>query len=99
MSVPKDDRDGITQAVETVIAAGWKLEFAHNGEEEIRTSDVKAAVDAIMEVDEGSIHFAAVDESYGYLFLVLGNAPDEVVCDYTVNLEPAIGPLFERWFA
>jgi hypothetical protein len=101
MTAPKDDRHGITQAVEALVAAGWQLEFAHNGEEEIKTSVVKDAVDAIMEVDEGSIHFRSVygpNEEYGYLFLVLGNAPDEVICDYTTNLEPVIGPLTDKWF-
>ena len=33
----------------------------------------------------------------GHVFFVLGNDPEEVICDYTINLDHVIGPLMESW--
>lgn len=66
-------------------------------EEETKVANETEAVDAVTAVDDAFLYVRKGD-SEGYVFFVLGNAPDEVICDYTVNLESAIGPLIEGWF-
>lgn len=47
--------------------------------------------DAFLVVEKGT--------ERGWVRFVMGNDPDEVVCDYTIKLEGALAPMFERWNA
>jgi hypothetical protein len=107
MSAPKDDKAAIRQIIRAVRKAGWDLEYVDDREEETLVTTEDAALDAITAVDEAFLVLKRLDpvpgtltklQTRAHIFFVLGNDPEEVACDYTTNLEPAIGPLVESWF-
>lgn len=103
MSAPTTDRGGIEQAIRALRAAGWELDYVNDGEEEILVDTEPAAIDAVMAVDQAWLHFKkreanGVVYATGWLFFVLGNDPDEVICDYTTNLDPTIEDLTRGWW-
>lgn len=101
MGAPTSDRGGVLQTLRALQAAGWAMHHTYDGEDSTRTGTVQAATDAVMAVDDAVVHVR--QEGYdtsnetGWVRFVLGNDPDEVVCDYTSNLESVIGPLFDSW--
>lgn len=107
MSTPKDDKSAIRLIIRAVRAAGWDLECVDDREEEVKVKTEQEALDAITAVDEAFLVLTRLDKqpgslvklkTRGHIFFVLGNDPEEVACDYTTNLESAIGPLVESWF-
>lgn len=97
MAAPTTDRGGIQQVVRALRAAGWELDSAWDGEESLENPSETAAIDWVMACDQGHIYFKKGD-TLGWVFFVLGNAPYEVVNDYTTNLEDTLGPLFKTWW-
>ena len=98
MSAPSSDRAAIRQTIRALKAAGYSPIEVFDSEE---TIDVRGATEA--EVIEA---LTATDESWLYvepttsrswLFFVLGNDPEEVINDYTMDLDPVIDPLFDKW--
>lgn len=103
MGAPTTDRGGIEQTIRALRAAGWELDYVDDREEEYIVTTEPEAVQHVMDVDEAFVHFKkreanGVVYATGYVFFVLGNAPDEVICDYTTNLEDVVGPLTDSWF-
>jgi hypothetical protein len=107
VSTPKDDKSAIRLIIRAIRAAGWDLDYVDDREEETPVKTEAEALDLIMDLDEVFLVVTRLDpqpgssvklKTRGHVFFVLGNDPDEVACDYTVNLEPAIGPLIESWF-
>jgi hypothetical protein len=97
MSAPTSDRSGIRQTVRALIAAGWlPLWVDYNDGDVEKVTRETETVDAIMAVDDA---FLVVEKGTerGWVRFVMGNDPDEVVCDYTIKLEDALAPMFERW--
>lgn len=102
MGAPTSDRGGIQQSIRALRDGGWDLDYVNDGEEEILVDTEPAAIDAVMAVDQAWLHVKrreanGVVHAEGYVFFVLGNDPDEVICDYTVNLEDVVGPLVDGW--
>lgn len=54
------------------------------------TRDREAIVKAIMETDEDYLHVWFNGRRFGWVRLVYGNDGWDVICDYTVNLEPVM---------
>lgn len=105
MSAPTTDRGGIEQAIRALRAAGWELAYVDDGGENIPVKTEPEAIDAIMAVDQAWLHFTKGEPELdkklhktGWLFFVLGNDPDEVICDYTTNLDPTIEDLTRGWW-
>lgn len=97
MSAPESDKAAIRQIIRALKAAGWALTFVDDREEETPVKGEQEAIDVIMGVDEAFMHVQR-DGVNGYVFFVLGNDPEEVACDYTVNLGDVIDPLTDSWF-
>jgi len=57
---------------------GFKIDYVDDGEDEV----VESPVDTICSVDESWPHVSKGGEEFG-MFIVLGNADCEIVCDYT----------------
>lgn len=98
MTAPKDDRDGVLQTFRALIAAGWTEPSVWDGEEETRVTTEAQAADIVMSVDQAHLHVKGPLGSQGWVFFVLGNDPDEVICDHTVNLSEVLDPLTQGWF-
>lgn len=98
MSAPSSDQAAIRQIIRALKASDHKLDEVYDGEEEIAVSTETEALDAIMAVDEAWLYVTLPDGARGWMFFVLGNEPDEVMNDYTVNLSPVLDPLTEGWW-
>ena len=99
MSAPSSDRGGVTQIIRGLRATGHTLDRVWDGGENVPVVNEKEALDAIFAVDEAYLHVRLPDsEREGWVRFVLGNDPEEVVCDYTVNLSDAIDPITDRWW-
>lgn len=97
MSLPTTDRGGIQQAIRALRDDGWNLYTVDDGEETIAPVNETEAVEAIMAVDVATLHLVnAKSGEHGSVLFVLGNSPEEVVCDYTVNLT-ALDALIDSW--
>jgi len=100
MSIPKTDQAAVRQTIRALRAFGYLLVSVDDGEELLSTTTEKQALEAIMAVDEatlwvtspGSLHFA-------FVRFVLGNDPEEVICDYSVKLEDALESVLDEWSA
>lgn len=105
MPTPKTDESAIRQVIKALQAAGWRLNNVHDGEDVIPArNDADTALAAIMAVDEARLDVLQRDgvgevSLRGWVLFVLGNDPEEVACDYTVNLSDVLEPLFDRWLS
>lgn len=96
MSAPSSDRDGIIQLFELLAKAGYHSPAIWDGEEETPVKTAEEAADIVMNLDQAHL-YVTKDDKTSWAFFVLGNDPEEVICDYTVDLEDVVGPLFEAW--
>lgn len=97
MTAPSSDRAGIRQTIRTLRAAGWELDYVCDQEEDLPVTNEDEAIKAIMAVDEAFLNIKRGDET-GYVFFVLGNSPEEVIADSTVNLLDTLDPMTNAWF-
>jgi hypothetical protein len=97
MGAPTTDRGGIQQTIRALVAEGWDLLFVWDGEDRVPVTMEPAAIEAITAVDDSRLYVGKGAER-GWVRFVLGNAPDEVVCDYTTNLT-CVDTLTESWWA
>lgn len=98
MSAPASDRAGITQIVRALDKTGWTPTYVDYGDgESVGTHGVQETVDEVMAVDDA---FVIVQRGTGdgWVRFVMGNDPEEVVADYTLNLEDVIGPITKGWW-
>lgn len=101
MGAPTTDRGGIQQTIRALVADGWLLRYVYDGEERVKVTNEPEAIEAIMAVDDAALHVARHGEAgtyaTGWVRFVMGNDPDEVVCDYTTNLE-CVDALTNGWY-
>lgn len=99
MTAPESDSAAIRQIIRALLAAGYTLDGVHDGEEVVPVTNEKEAVEAITAVDVARLYLN--DPKGGplsHILFVLGNEPEEVAADYTVDLEPVLGPLTRSWW-
>ena len=97
MSAPTSDKAGIRQTIRTLKADGWELDFVFDGDEDTAVTGESEAIDAITAVDDAYLNVKRNGKT-GWVRFVLGNEPDEVINDYTVNLSDAIDPMTDKWW-
>jgi hypothetical protein len=95
MNAPTTDRGGIQQTIRALVADGWALSHVYDSEENVRVSNELQAIEAIEATGYAILHVRKGDAK-GWVQFVLGNAPDEVICDYSTNLT-AVDALTESW--
>ena len=99
MSTPSTDRAAATAIIRGVINAGWRLDRVNDGDDVIPVTTVTQALDAIFAVDMAHLFVQhPATDAVGWIWFVLGNEPEEVACDHTVNLSPAIDPITDKWW-
>jgi hypothetical protein len=99
MALPKTDRAGVQQAVAALIADGWKMKHVNDGGDTVLVNSGVRAIHAIMAADTAILTVTrgtGAPYSEGKVWFVLGNDPDEVVCDYTTNLT-VLDTLINKW--
>lgn len=96
MSLPKTDSAAIRQIIRAVRADGWEFRYVNDGEDNVIVENEKKALEAITAVDLAYL-FVKKDGLRGYILFVLGNSPEEVAADYTVNLSKSIEKVTDKW--
>lgn len=86
MGAPSTESAAIRRLIRVALTDGWNLTMVryYDGEQ-IPVSTEAEALTEVLAVDEAYLHFIRGDE-HAWIRFVLGNEPDEVACDYTVNL-------------
>jgi len=96
----KDYRPEVRSLLKSLRQAGFTPLSVNNGEENVRYSDVSKTefLEEIVSVDEATIRLQHNNKRVG-IFLVLGNDPGEIACDYTdyEPLEEVIDSHYDRW--
>lgn len=88
----------VRRVVRDLVAAGYALDYVYNYEADVKVKNQKEAVHAITETDESFLHVTKDGESAGWVRLVPCNPePEDVIADYTVNLDKVIDPIIDEW--
>ena len=107
MATPSSDSAGIRQSIRALRNAGYSLvavddggyyEPAEGGDsdgDQIVSNETQA-IEAITAVDDARLFVKNGDVS-GWVRYVMGNSPEEVICDYTVNLSHVLDALIDSW--
>lgn len=108
MGTPKTDEAAIRATIRALKNAGYTLDSVFDGEpydpgpgiddyghQIVRLED--EAIKAITAVDDAYLHVDHKTLPSGWIRFVMGNSPEEVICDHTINLSHVIDPLIERW--
>lgn len=99
MSAPSTDKAGIRQIIRALVAADITLLSVDIGDGEEAVTSEAQALDECTAGDEAWLVVRLADgDTTGWIRFVLGNDPEEVVCDHTVNLSPVIDPVTEKWW-
>lgn len=96
MSIPKSDSAGIRQAIRALRAAGYALHCVDDGGEYVKVTNENEAIEAITAVDSATLYVKDSAGNSRMVFFVMGNAPDEVICDYSASLA-CLDALIDSW--
>ena len=99
---PSNDREAISLIIDGLIERGCTPTVSRDGEnEDLPYTDKESALDWLTSCDE-SVLFVDLPEGAerenSFLLFVLGNEPEEVVCDHGISLSPYIDPIIDPWW-
>lgn len=100
---PANDRDAVREILTAVTKNSWTVQKVQYSDGEFAEditpeSTVEAVLEEVFAVDISYVHVRRTfTDYYGWMMFVLGNDPEEVLADYTINLEPEVGPLHDKW--
>lgn len=102
MSMPKDDTSAVRQVLDELRATGWKavyLEYRETSDlTEVWEFSPEELLNEVMATDSVFVHVHHNElKANAWAYIVLGNDPEEVVADYTMNLDDVMNTLVERW--
>lgn len=85
------ERKIVLRLIDDLLAAGCELSV-YDGEEQYPwTTDRAAVIDAIMNTDEDVLRVRRLsDRLIGWVHLVYGNDGWDVICDYSMTLDPLL---------
>jgi len=95
---PSNDREAITLVIEGLVSKGITLTSVEYGDGEIPVSTVAEAVEEVTSVDMATLVVGMPKGGESWVYFVLGNEPEEVVCDHGVSLGPYIDPIVRPWW-
>jgi hypothetical protein len=92
----------VTSLLKRLVSAGFILVKGHNGEDAIeRPFSLDALVANLTACDEAHLFIRIPDVGKAHLFLVLGNSPGELVCDYSPDdcevLDAVLEAHYDAW--
>jgi hypothetical protein len=78
---------------------GLVLQGVDNGDGIVKTLSSANAIDEATACDEACVYFTAPDGKRVVAYLVLGNDPDETVCDYSMHplMDAATEQFSKKW--
>lgn len=98
MATPSTDSAAIEATINALLADGWELVAVNDGDDgNVAVVNRAQARRAITAVDMAHLYVRKGDET-GWVFFVLGNDPEEVINDHTINLSEPLGRLMDSWF-
>lgn len=99
---PSNDHEAIALILEGITKAGCTvtqvMEDTWCPEDLTSVSTVAEAVALVCGVDEAYVYVNSPEDGEGWIRFVLGNDPEEVVCDHTINLSEFIDPITDPWW-
>lgn len=99
MPAPSSDAAGIRQTIRALKGAGYTLVEVFDGEDMVKVTTETQAVDAITAVDDATLFVRTPEGDYNpWVRFVMGNDPEEVVCDHAESLSPVLDPLTRSWW-
>lgn len=99
MSAPSSDTAAIRQIIRALKAADHTLIAVNDGGERIGVTGEQEAIEAFTAVDMAWLYVRLPDGDQGWISFVLGNEPEEVAADWTINLSPVLDPLTKTWWS
>lgn len=98
MATPSTDSAAIEATIHALLADGWELVAVKDGDDgNVAVTYRAQARRAITAVDMAHLYVRKGDET-GWVFFVLGNDPEEVINNHTINLSEPLGRLMDSWF-
>lgn len=98
MAAPSSERAGVRQAIRALKADGWEISHVDDGgDEPVIVSGEREAIEAIEAVGFAHLWVKRPGDDGWVFFTMQNGAPDEVVCDFTTNLE-CIERLTNSWY-
>ena len=98
MATPSTDSAAMRAILRSLVNGGCTLRQVFDGEDVTDVSSVAEALRVILAVDDATVSVWTPDGSSGWVWFVLGNSPEEVVADHTVNLSEWIDPVCHSWW-
>ena len=102
MAAPSSDKAAIRQVIRALRSAGYTITGGHDGDYFFEVApDVSEDVlinDYLTVCDDSTLHTWKDGEGNSHVYFVLGNDPEEVICDHGVSLSPVLDPLTEGWW-
>lgn len=103
MTAPKTDAAGIRQVIRALRNAGYTLTGGHDGEDffEVEADATEEElIENLMACDSSTLHTwkDGAEPPNSFVYFVLGNDPEEVVCDHGVSLAEVLDPLTASWW-
>lgn len=101
MTTPSSDKAAIRQTIRALRKADHIILGGHDGEDFFEVAPDASEDEIIanlMACDSSTMHVRLPDGSNSHVFFVLGNDPEEVICDHGVSLSPVLDPLTEKWW-
>lgn len=84
----RGERRAIAALIHHMSLTGWEVCEVYDGDDRTAVTDAKSAMELIFNLDDCYLYFCK-GKAKRWARIVLGNSPDEVVCDYTC---PEDGP-------
>lgn len=99
---PSNDREAIDLILSGLSQKGISIteviDDTWRPDERTVVTTVQEAIDLVTGVDEAYVFVLTPEHEPGWIRFVLGNDPEEVVCDHTVNLSEFINPIVGPWW-
>lgn len=99
---PSNDREAVFTILDSLTEKAYVItavaDDTHNPNDLTAVDQPEDATDLVMEVDEAIVHLTTPKGESGWIYFVLGNDPEEVAADYTVNLDPDLSSITVPWW-
>lgn len=84
----QEEKDGLVKVIGHLLTKGWVPVEIWDGEEMVKAkepSEVNSWVEEAAATEEAKIYFQNSGGGRGYIYLVWGNDPHELIADHTLN--------------